>query len=295
MDSSHTDQAGTDSFSPWQIGRLTDRLMNYKAAKRHGWERIATDILFVEELPEDYVDSEEVRPLSESLRRLANGTQIPSEQRLNAVKLFLIDQGYLASDALDQGGSTLQAPLAFVDFITAASGDSRQRLARFAAFEGTYSVVHDMVRVVRHERLSLAFQNGFFNVAYEETFLKNIDSIDRLVEMPNVRKRAISREDKYEGWAACGPFGQIMIFATDVAYEKRPKFFIIWADQKRAESNGPVTAFLSVPYDGVRGVDDLEEIHKALEGGCDPTAEPAELTNVRPRFQKFTRSEGRGV
>ncbi|MEQ8694484.1 MAG: hypothetical protein RIC85_04050 [Gammaproteobacteria bacterium] len=293
MDSSLQQGTAKQSFTPWQIGRMKDRLMNYKGAKRHGWERIATDILFEEELSETYVDSEDVRPLSESLRRLANGSQTPSEQRLHAVELFLISQGYLGPSDLEQVDTALQAPLAFRDFIISDGEDVFGDLSSFSAFEGTYSHVHTATHEVRHEQVSLVFDSGIFTVTYQETFLKNIDSLDRLLNVSSVRNRAISRDDKYSGWAVCGPFGQIILVSKAIAYAKRPKFFMIWAETDRDDSETHATKLLLLPYDGVRGVEDIEAASNALNRYLEDGSEVIGLTSVTPRFQLFARSEGR--
>jgi len=293
VDSSLQQVTVEQSFTPWQISRLKDRLMNYKGAKRYGWERIATDILFEEELSETYVDSEDVRPLSESLRRLANGSQTPSEQRLHAVELFLISQGYLGPNDLEQVDASRQAPLAFRDFIISDREEDSDDLSSFAAFEGTYSRVHTATHEVHHERVSLVFDSGIFTVTYQETFLKNIDSLDRLLNISSVRDRAISRDDKYTGWAVCGPFGQIIIIAKAIAYSKRPKFFMIWAETDRDDRETPATELLLLPYHGVRGVEDIEAASNALNRRQEDESEIVGLTSVTPRFQLFSRSEGR--
>jgi len=288
-------QITADALTPWQLGRLRDRLMNYKAAHRHGWERIATDILFEEDLPVDYVDSEDVRPLSESLRRWFNGSQVPSVHRLNAVRVFLISQGYLDATALDEVNSGLQAPIAFVEFITGGNKSYQEGLSRFAAFSGIYSNVFDFPNEVVHESLTLRFQNGYLLATYKETFLKNIDSVSRLVNTQSVRKRAMSREDKLEGWAACGPFGKIIIFLNEPAFAQKAKFMLVWAEKQRDELTDPVEELMLMPYEGVKGVEEPEQLKKVLAGESDDAGKMDVPIDLRPKYQIFTRSEGRSI
>lgn len=294
MDSSRT-QITAEELTPWQVGRLRDRLMSYKAARRHGWERISTDILFEEDLPVDYVDSEDVRPLSESLRRWFNGSQVPSAHRLNAVRVFLISQGYLDATGLDEVNSSLQAPIAFVEFITGGNKSYQEGLSRFAAFSGIYSNVFEILNEIVHESLTLRFQNGYLLVTYKESFLKNIDSVNRLVNTPSVRRRAMTREDKFEGWAACGPFGEITIFLNEPAFAQKPKFILIWAEKQRGELTDPVEELMLMPYEGVKGVEEPEHFRKALTGDSDDVGDMDAPIYVRPKYQIFTRNEGRSV
>lgn len=288
MDSSPKNVTVND-LTPWQLGRLRDRLMNYKAAHRHGWERIATDILYEEELPEDYVDSEEVRPLSESLRRWFNGSQTPNAQRLEAVRIFLIAQGYLDGEALEEINSSLQAPLAFVEYITGGNDAYRDNLSRFAAFEGGFSLVKDFRSEVYHELLTLRFQNGYFLVTYQMAILKNIDTVNRLVNTPSVRRRAMTRQDTYEGWATCGPFGEIVIFVNEPAFAQKPKFFLLWAEKKREDQASPAEEIMLMPYDGVRGAETLKEVQELLDGPKDEPSDLVEARYIRPSYEIFER------
>lgn len=295
MDSSHSKEVTEEGFTPWQIGRLRDRLTNYKGALRHGWERIATDILYEEELPVEYVDSEDVRPLSESLRRLVNGSQVPSSQRLTALKVFLISQGYLDANDLEDANIKLKAPMAFSDYITADNETYRQIISGLKVFDGTFSLVEESADQVLHKLLTLKFQNGFFLVKYQETFLNKIDSLNRLTNVPSVRRRALTREDKYEGWSACGPSGQIVIFTNEMAFAQHPKFFLIWAEQERDEITQPAESIILMPYEKMHGAEDLAETHSLLESGSAASSESLFQKLIYPGFEIFTRSEGRTV
>lgn len=289
MDSSRKQDVMEEELSAWQIERLRDRLINYKKMKRHGWERVATDILYVDDLPATYLDAEEVRPLSESLRRLVNGSQTPSLPRLNAVKLFLIAEGHLTDGELDQGRGSINAPLAFVEFISGGLEGGRQRLDTLSPFEGTYSNLHDSVQYVTHESLSLVYQAGFFKVSFSRTYLRKIDNIERMLRVPSVRKRAAWREDCFEGWAACGPLGQIVLFALDKGYERPPTFSLVWAEKTRSEGASPVTELLLLPYQGASSVSDPEALRAATENPSGDLSERLEILAARPKLQSFTR------
>src|SRR5690606_37402391 len=79
------------------IRRLRDRLMRYRTENRIGgrkrpWHRVAQDIADAESVPQSFYNREDnFDVLGEALRRFEAGLQVPSKERLDAIRAFLIE------------------------------------------------------------------------------------------------------------------------------------------------------------------------------------------------------------
>jgi hypothetical protein len=268
VDSSRTDGAVEDSYTPWQVSRLRTRLNHYRAAKSHGWERIATDILYVEDLPDSYVDTEDVRPLSESLRRLVNGSQTPSLHRLNAVKLFLIEQRYLGQKGLEETSQDIAASLAFMEFSTNGNKGSENEYQHLLAsvLPGTYR------RIVRLSDdttelwyvIQIEHVKGHVQVRYLLSEYRNPSGRFDLQNNLSLRKRAFENEHIFEGWATATSNDQMVFFLKDKAYGKGLFSFILIATEL-PESATAISKLLMLDYGGSKILEDFEKAEPALD------------------------------
>lgn len=260
-------------FSPWQITRIRDRLANFKAAVRQGWERIALDILDDRGQDEAYVDAEEVRPFSESLRRLVAGSQTPTDERLTAICIFLGNKGYLTPGDLDEQLEALRAPIAFFDFVTGDDEAAKERLARLKVYEGTYSHIAEpdfqSEDQYLHRRLSLKFSGGVIAASLTDSRLNRIDTLRRLKNDAAVRKRALISEWDHHGFAAGMPNGRLIVMVKPKAYDEyyRSSVYLLWAEPKRDDDTTSVPAILLMDYSGVSTVEDVAKAKETLTNG----------------------------
>lgn len=257
-------------FSPWQVTRIRDRLANYKAAVRQGWERIALDILDADGQDEAYVDAEDVRPFSESLRRLVAGSQTPTDERLRAICIYLAIKGYLAAGDLDEQLEALRAPIAFFDFVSGGDDAAKDRLARLKVYEGTYSHIaaneFQSEDQYLHSRLSLKFNGGVIAASMTDSRLNRIDTLRRLKNDAAVRKRALKSEHIHHGFAAGMPNGRLIVMVKPKTYDEyyRSKVYLLWAEPTRDDQAASVPAILLMDYAGVSMVEDVAKARETL-------------------------------
>lgn len=257
-------------FSPWQVSRIRDRLANYKSAVRQGWERIALDILDDMDQDEDYVDAEDVRPFSESLRRLVAGSQTPSEERLTAICIFLGNKGYLALGDLEENRDHLQVPLAFHEFIAAGDGGAEKALSNLKAYQGRFSYIVQaglpQDNQYRHLRLGLNFEGGAVAASMSDSRLNRIDTLRRLKGDNAVRKRALQFEIMHAGFAVGLPNGRMVVFVKPAAYDElySSHVFLVWAKRKPAQEGEELSSLMVMDYAEAGEVEDLEKAHEHL-------------------------------
>ena len=257
MDSSRSDQATSAGFRPWQIHRIRSRLSHYKASSRHGWERIATDILFEEELPAAYVDSEEVRPLSESLRRLENGSQTPSTERLNAISLFLIKRELLRPEDLVEKDASRAAPLAFAEFTSGNLSEYEDVCRQFAQeLSGTYSSIsREEGTLIVHE-LSIVPDGTILGVAFSRAAYNDPAGQMTLTNNRNRRNHAVIRERIFTGWAAIISGNQIVLMLREALFDRPSTCYLLYA----TEGEEIARKLLILPYVGISKYTDFDAI-----------------------------------
>ncbi|RCK43663.1 hypothetical protein TH25_21170 [Thalassospira profundimaris] len=291
MDSSRTDFVeefviGRDSFSPWQVGRLRDRLANYKSSVRLGWERIALDILDDGDQDEDYVDAEDVRPFSESLRRLVAGSQIPTDERLNAIRIYLRNIGYLSPGDLDEARGSLQTPAAFMEFVAGGDANAKKAVEALKVYEGTYSQIQEGGPLSEnqyfHQCLSLDHSGGVMAARLTDSRLNRIDTLRRLKNDPKVRKRALQAEFVQNGFLAGLPDGRFLVILRPAVYDEfyRSKVLLLWAVPEGNDQAASVSSILLMDYPWVSKVKDINEAKEKL-------ADPGELVILSPKRPDF--------
>ena len=295
MDSSRTNEAIEDDYSPWQVSRLRTRLSHYRASKRHGWERIATDILYVEELPESYVDTEDVRPLSESLRRLDNGSQTPSAQRLHAVRIFLINQGYLNDHDLDDGSKNMAAPLAFSEF-AAASVPNFSSIVEKTAQEltGVYSSSETYDDALWIDEIVIEFNGHVISATLKRSTFSDPGGKLNLKANTKLRNRNLKKEEKSTGWIGALNADRILFFFTNILYGTNSECQLLYATESGDDKNGEAQKLLMLPYIGKQKFDDFATIPFPSEKK--PSISVTELfTNTTPRGFKIYAREAQSA
>ncbi len=301
MDSSRSQtviptEVAIGGFMPWQIARLKDRLANYKSSVRHGWERVALDILDGDGQDPDYVDGEDVRSLSESLRRLVAGSQQPKDERLKAIYIYLASTGYISADALSDSQTDLQAPLAFMEYMFDDDEQAERALARMENYVGAYSKVEQSGLsmtagdFLTHSRIALSQQGRALSVKYTETVLKRTDTAKRLTTDPKLRKRALVKEMAYDGFVLFEPSGRMVIYSRSAAYAElyQANIQLLWArpgNPLQPDPDTEISAILLMDYNSVSDVEDFEEAKTSLNRETDNTV----LMLVTPQFSVYER------
>jgi hypothetical protein len=107
-------------LTEWQTRRLRDRLMRFRKARGvngrdRPFERIALDILACEKAGLAFDHDSSAKSLAESLRRFVSGKQSPSEERLDALRIFLMEESFIAANDLDEDKTEHHAPLALME------------------------------------------------------------------------------------------------------------------------------------------------------------------------------------
>ncbi len=265
MDSSRTERTDAPiQWVPWQIDRLRARVAHYRLSTKHSWERIATDILFVESLPESYVDNEDTRPLSESLRRLASQSQIPNLDRLNAIAAFLIEKDQLLRRDLVERDTGISAALAFNEF---AYGDGSLkpqsddlRFSIVGSFENASR--HDQDNSETRRTLKCNFSGGVLSVSFDIAEYNNPGFQINLDANPQIRKRALRGASEYVGWAAVTPSGQATIFLRKSDYYDHQQVFLLAGIEMRAANRG-TKSLLILESENVKGSVEISGDHLA--------------------------------
>jgi len=210
----------TYEWTPTQVDRLRARLTHYRLQNKHSWERIATDILYEENLPLFFVDNEETRPLSESLRRLVSGSQVPSKDRLNAIAMHLVSAEYLARSELLENDSGMAAALAFNHF---AYGDGAQS-------PGTDDPIFSLTGVFEHssrpkggnaeirQTLTSEISGRIISVSFDVAEYSNPNFQFDFDANPKMKKRALKGRNEFNGWVAITHSGQAIIFLRRTNY-----------------------------------------------------------------------------
>ncbi|MEW5704406.1 MAG: hypothetical protein AB1781_07475 [Pseudomonadota bacterium] len=251
MDSSRADQQVLDGFRPWQIQRLRTRLSHYRASKRHGWERIATDILLDEKLPTSYVDTEDVRRFSESLRRFDSGSQTPSAERLNAVKTFLIGQGLLRPEEMEEKGDANAAPLAFTEFAARGVPGYKAIQAQFTRdLPGTYFWTEREEGRFSVKELVLSQDGTILTVSLSDTIYADPKGQLTAAQNRNRRSRAAISEFNWSGWAAIFSERQVVFMLRDAHYNSPGTCYLLYAIEKHEGDGKEARKLLLLPYSG---------------------------------------------
>lgn len=117
-------------YSAASLRRLRDRLMRYRLERRStrrqlGWESVAENILNSPAVSGNFYDREEskVKVFAEALRRFAAGSQVLTTERLDALKAFLMDEGFLSEGDLVEATAPMQAILGLDAFFGERSND----------------------------------------------------------------------------------------------------------------------------------------------------------------------------
>lgn len=248
MDSSRDDIVTADvEWTPWRVRRLSLRLDRYRTARKHGWERIATDILYLDELPEAYVDKEDTRPLSESLRRLANGSQVPSNERLYAVFLFLRKEGFIADSDLQDDDIKRAAPMAFSEFAAIGIENfdhvrDRWRKLLVGHFQKEGRDEHTFYI----ERLDIGLDGDIETVSLTT---RKYEDPHRELTAKNVSRRArhkVRGENRYAGWLALLSPYQAIAMMKGTLYEGDTTCWLLYAAEQKDED--AATKVIILPY-----------------------------------------------
>ncbi len=205
-------------YTDAMIRRLRDRLMRFRTENRIGgrkrpWHRVAQDIADAESVPREFYDREDnFDVLGEALRRFEAGLQVPSRERLNAIRAFLIEKRYLDADGDDETAT----PQRFIDNVRGfLAGEQpcavpETALGYFIAEQrsGGRGCVYRVIRIMPAENGTGVFEESIHKTAMAAR-TRDTRELRRFFQV------AATTTQRRDGWVLAGRNGQLLMLVKD--------------------------------------------------------------------------------
>lgn len=205
-------------YTDAMIRRLRDRLMRYRTENRIGgrkrpWHRVAQDIADAESVPREFYDREDnFDVLGEALRRFEAGLQVPSRERLDAIRAFLIEKRYLDPDAGAENDDDPRHLFAAVGSLLTGAG----RFVAEGQVEGSYLAVRQQGGRYDYRIVSVTAAGDdvwtIDDAIYKTAMPARTSNPADLRRILKVASTVTMRSD---GWAVLAPNGHMMALCMD--------------------------------------------------------------------------------
>lgn len=244
-------------YTDAMIRRLRDRLMRYRTENRIGgrkrpWHRVAQDIADAESVPREFYDREDnFDVLGEALRRFEAGLQVPSRERLDAIRAFLIEKRYLDPDNSAEDEDDPRRLFTALDAFLSGSG--AKRFVAEDRIEGTYLAVQQQGGRYDYRVLSLLPAGGDI-WSIEDTIYKTAmpARTTNPAEFRRFLKIASTVKSRNDGWAILAPDGQMVALCADRLTRDRSltSLFLPHPEEGFAEAALMFLAYEQIPAAG---------------------------------------------
>ena len=219
-------------YSDWQTERLRDRLMAYyceRAKKRGvtGWINVASDVFGHEDIV-CYMDTSQVKPvdaLGESLRRYSRREQIPDDDRLYVIRLFLERAGYLTPVELDQASSAYHAAYGLMDHFAAGEDE----IAAAAALQGIFLACRPVRNgfQVTAWRIEVGAKPGLMTVKEHSAVYPGQLSRQWPDVSPDIYGKHPLTQGSSDGWMSCAGGATFTVFLRDRHSESNCQYVLV--------------------------------------------------------------------
>lgn len=245
------------AYSEWQISRLRSRISRYRKeeplnGKDRAWWRVAMDILDAEEIPDAYMKDEDVDIFSESLRRFAAASQVPSQQRLDAIRVFLLEKAYLAKVDLEEQSVPYQAAFAMLEYL----GSEELERPMAEKIKGKYRAVHSG-NEKRFEVTELEFlpaeNSNVVQVEERVSYYKARKNRPFGDWSEAERRKFRMATHKSRGWAVSTPENLVYVFLRDPVPD-RPFSYMVLAYPLAEPPEDEPLPLTAVRYDAIADV-----------------------------------------
>lgn len=222
-------------YEEWQLGRLRQGLAAYRAIRKRrrgkdAWSYVAGDMLADEEIA-DALGFNQMDPeaaLAEALRRFFNKGQLPVDDRLDAIRMFLERKRLLGSlESAPDFDLPFQTAQLLRDYLTGGAGNGKgDQTGAGADLEGSYEDIYDTSQLT-YARSAIYISNagdGIFDVREDRTIhpvttTKRIESHGELFDVAGfqVPQGGAQLSDKviarhlFTGWGVWAE-GNLMLF-----------------------------------------------------------------------------------
>ena len=205
-------------YTDAMIRRLRDRLMRYRTENRirgrkRPWHRVAQDIADADTVPREFYDREDnFDVLGEALRRFEAGLQVPSRERLDAIRIFLIEKRYLDADGDDETAT----PQRLIDNVRGFLGGDQPcalpetALGCFIAEQrrGGRGYVYRVVSIMPAENGTGVFEESIHKTAMAAR-TRDASELRRFFQV------AATATQRRDGWVLAGRNGQLLMLVKD--------------------------------------------------------------------------------
>ena len=284
-------------YSEWQIRRLRHRLAAYSAWRKQrrgtgAMEQIASDLL------EHFEDSEALSPemdqddpikaLGEWLRRFLKSIQKTAEShRLDALRAFLHDKGFLSAIDLDEAQAVRHAPYALSEFLGQSDADRMALMQVLHRYDGVYELLlqsRDHIETVVLA-LKLGEAEGLMDVTEQRTIYENagVTAFTRWTEAQ--RQSYFQGRLHASGFAVCGPEGPRQLLMRDDADYRLICYAVL---QQTLQGSPPLVQADRLALLRLDGQLD-DELRARAEGSLEQGALAAALA---PRIMAYAREAG---